>query len=220
VTSPPLLVLHEVGDPEGGAPWRSALTDAGWEGPVLAPDLPGHAGEPPPVDGNYELLDGAWLALKVLGGLDDGPKPVIVAVGTNGWAAQMLALGGRAAGVVLVDGLGGPWRSPAEWTADQRDWMRAVADDPAALAASPPGAPLDPRLRHGVVAMTSRSLAEEAAAAMPVPVLVIETPQSTADGALLGHFPASTVVEHVVDRRPADVAPAVVRWTQTLDAAT
>ncbi|MDQ1403301.1 MAG: hypothetical protein QOG03_1617, partial [Actinomycetota bacterium] len=45
----PVLVLHDVGDERGGEPWRQALGTAGWSGPVLAPDLPGHAGAPPPI---------------------------------------------------------------------------------------------------------------------------------------------------------------------------
>lgn len=105
-----LLVLHDLGAP-GGGEWAAAFAD--WPGRVLAPDLPGHNGTPPPVGGQHATGDAVYVALDLL---RDEPSHelVVVGVGHNGAAAQILALGGRAAGLVLFDGLGGPWLEPDE----------------------------------------------------------------------------------------------------------
>ena len=115
-----VLVLHDLGA-SGGGEWAAAFAD--WPGRVLAPDLPGHNGAPPPVGGQYETGDAVFVALEVLRA-EDSDELVVVGVGHNGAAAQILALGGRAAGLVLVDGLGGPWLGPVEID------TRAVRDAP------------------------------------------------------------------------------------------
>ncbi len=105
-----LLVLHDLGAP-GGGEWTAAFAD--WPGRVLAPDLSGHNGAPPPVGGHYETGDAVYVALDVLRA--EAPHElVVVGVGHSGVAAQILALGGRAVGLVLIDGLGGPWLEPIE----------------------------------------------------------------------------------------------------------
>ena len=172
----PIVVLHDIGDVEGGAAWRDAIARTGWRGEVVAPDLWGHGSAGPPVGGCYEAGDALLQLLPLLRGLD-GPPPLVVGVGVNGWAAQVLALGGRASGLVLVDGLGGPWRTAAENIATGRAWLRAISDDPAAVAPAPAGGP-DPRVRHGVPPHGSRRLALKAAASMPVPAIIVETPAS------------------------------------------
>jgi len=214
--APPVLVLHDIGDGRGGRPWRDAFVAAGWQGDVLAPDLPGHGNEPAPVDGAYELVDPAWFALKLLRPLADS-MPVVVGVGTSGWAAWMLALAGRAAALVLVDGIGGPWVTADEWITSQRARMRALIDDPAAMAPAPKKG-LDPRVRHGVTPMTDVVLARRAAAALAVPCLVVHTPSaalSMTDVAdVLRHCadPAQVQVVQAPSRAPDVVAPLVPAW--------
>ncbi|MEO1057316.1 MAG: alpha/beta fold hydrolase, partial [Actinomycetota bacterium] len=84
-----LLVLHDVGAP-GGGEWADAF--AHWPGAVIAPDLPGHNGTPPPVGGNYDTGDAVVVALDVLRESADDDL-VVVGVGHSGAAAQVLALG-------------------------------------------------------------------------------------------------------------------------------
>lgn len=202
-----LLVLHDVGAP-GGAEWAAAF--GGWPGDVLAPDLPGHNGAPPPTGGHYETGDAVYVALELLRSRTPGDL-VVVGVGHNGAAAQVLALGGRAVGLVLVDGLGGPWLGPAEVDARQREHRRRILATPAALEMPAPGAP-DPRATI-VLGAADRDFAVRAAAALAVPVLVIETPSSPTPD-------TDELVEHVGDatlvRLPARdavaVASAVESW--------
>ena len=174
----PILVIHAMGDPAGGEQWRRALTDAGWNGPVLAPDLPGHGSARAPVGGSYEYADALLTIVPLYASLDpDLPPPLVVGVGLHGWAAQVLALGGRASGLVLVDGLNGPWRTPVEQIGSWAGWVRETFDDPAATAPAPPSG-LDPRAAHVVPTHGSRRLAIKAARVMPVPALILESPQS------------------------------------------
>jgi hypothetical protein len=208
-----VLVLHDVGDPDGGARWRDALAGAGWPGRVQAPDLPGHGSAPAPVGGTYELTDALLAVLPDVPA--DGDRPVVLGVGTNGWCASVLALGGRASALVLVDGLGGPFVEPAEAMARERERLRRLADDPAAVG-PPPATGLDPRLRHGVSPLGNRPMAERVAAATTVPVLVIETPASPVDAgdraAVAGRFPAGATVVEVPAGDHDAVAAAVVDW--------
>ena len=201
----PLVVLHDVGDAGGGRPWRDAFVDAGWRGEVHAPDLPGHAGAPPPEGGQHEAADSAYVVVPLLSRL--GAPVVVVGVGVNGWTATLCGLAGKARAVVLVDGTGAPWVDPTEAIRRQRDWLRGLSDDPAALAPSPPAAALDPRLRHGLPRHGSRRLAFRAAAALPVPQLLLETPSSELppeDADALGP------VVRIADAQPATVASAVL----------
>lgn len=208
-----IVVLHDAGADDGGAPWGAALVAAGWPGAVHAPDLPGHGAAAAPTDGAYELVDAALHALPLLAALD-GEPPVVLGVGANGWAAQLLAIGGRAAALVLVDGLGGPWLDPVQAIASDRTRLRAIIDDPAAVAA-PPASGLDLRLAHGIGAQTSCDLAARAAAALTVPTLVVSSPAAAlAVGDrrdLLSHLADVTEVD-VSDLAPAGVADEVVRW--------
>jgi len=214
-----VLVLHRVGDPRGGSPWRDALGLAGWPGRVLAPDLPGHGETAAPVGGNYELVDAAIIGAGLVAGLTDTTvAPVVVGVGTSGWAAQVLALGGRAGALVLVDGLGGPWLEPAEAVARNAALLRALAQDPDAMG-PPPAAGFDPRLRHGILGQTDRPLALRAAAALEVPVLVVETPESglrreEADEVIGAFRDAHQARAATVD----DIAAATVAWAGGLPA--
>ena len=203
----PLLVLHDLGDQGGGRPWCDAFVDAGWRGEVLAPDLPGHAGASPPEGGQYEPSDSAYVVVPMLSRL--GRPALVVGVGVNGWTASLCGLAGKALAVVLVDGTGAPWITPTEAIHRQRDWLRAIADDPEALSPPAPGAALDPRLRHGLPHHGSRRLALRAAERLPVPLLLLESPASGLppdDAPLLGP------VVSIPDTRPSTVAQAVLTW--------
>lgn len=206
-----VVVLHEPGDLAGGAAWAAVFERVGVPGPVRAPDLPGHGSAPAPIGGCYELLDGAMA--EAVPGADE--PALVVGVAASGWSAQVLALGGRAAALVLVDGLGGPWLDARQRLDAGRRWLRGIADDPDALATPPPGTP-DPRAGHGVVDHGSRRLAERSAAAMPVPVLLLETPGSGLVRADVDHlatrFAAGAEVANLPDRSPASVAAAVAAW--------
>lgn len=210
----PVLVLHDVADPAGGAPWEAAFEAGGWPGPVVAPDLPGHGRRPAPTGGSYELADAAFAAVRALADAAPADPPVVVGVGLHGWAAEILALGGRAAGLVLVDGLHGPWVDPATAVEAGRRWLRSVAADPAALAAAPAGH-LDPRLEHRLVPHGDRRLAERAAAGLTVPVLVIESAASPLAAAgrdeVVGRMADATVVE-LIAGDPTAVAGATSAW--------
>jgi len=215
-----VLVFHDAGDPAGGEPWRDAFQEAEWPGAVLAPDLPGHGTERAPVGGSYELADPVLFAIRVMRTAELGEEPpVVVGVGVNGWSAQVLALGGRASAVVLVDGLNGPWVDARATIGAGRDWIRAIAADPAAVAPAPPVG-LDPRLAHGLVPHGSRRLADRAAAAMPVPVLLVETPHSllALDDVeeLAGRYKSGAAVASVPDRAPTTVAARASLWRCTL----
>jgi pimeloyl-ACP methyl ester carboxylesterase len=211
-----LLVLHDFGLGYAGGPWGDALSGAGWPGRVLAPDLPGHGDAPPSIDASYDPVDAAWLALRTVRAADLASRPIVMGVGRSGFAAQMLGVAGRAAGIVLIDGVAGPARSAVEIIADQCAWLREMADDPLAMVAPPHGAP-DPRLRHGAPGWFSRKMAEDAVRNLTIPVLVIETTSSGADDALLALFGGPLRV-HRADRDDPDaVAPLVVGWGNDLD---
>jgi hypothetical protein len=201
-----VLVLHEVGDAAGGARWRDAF---GADAEV--PDLPGHGSAPPPAGGHYELYDVVFAASDWV---DADPVDVLVGIGKSGWSAQVLAIGGRTRRLALVDGLGGPWGDAAEVIDEGVRWTQVIAADPAAVGPAPVGEP-DPRLRHGVPAMRSRRMAERAAAACPVPVLIVHTPSSPLDEREtreLAELYADARVVVLDDDEPASIADAVLRW--------
>jgi pimeloyl-ACP methyl ester carboxylesterase len=202
-----VLVLHELGS-SGGGEWADAFS--GWPGRVLAPDLPGHDGTPPPTGGNYELGDAVYVALDLV--RSEAPDElVVVGVGRNGAAARILALGGRAVGLVLVDGLGGPWLGPDEIEMRAREMRRRILTSPVAMSEPEPGV-TDPRAAM-VVGPADRDFVVRQARAMPVPVLVIETPSSPTPDTddLVGHFAQATVVRmDACD--PRRIASVVPRW--------
>lgn len=205
-----LLVLHDAGAP-GGGEWAEAFAD--WPGRVLAPDLPGHNGTPPPVGGHHEVGDAVYVALDLL--RPDPPgELLVIGVGRGGAAAQILALGGRAVGLVLVDGLGGPWLDDDQTDRAYWEMGRRILDTPAALAMPAVGAD-DPRATM-VVNAPDRGFAVRQAEAMPVPTLLIETPWSPtpdADG-LAAHF-ADATLTRLDSRDPERVATVVRSWWRT-----
>lgn len=220
MSAPALLVLHDVGDAGAGMPWREAFTAAGWARPLFTPDLPGHGSAPAPLGGAYELADPALALVPML--RDNPGRFIAVGIGANGWAAHLLALADRTCGLVLVDGLSGPWLEPREAIAGGRRLLRAVYEDPAATGPPPAQGP-DPRLAHGVLTHGSRRFAERAAESTPVPALLLETPASPvspADArAIAQRFPRGAEVLDVPDRAPGTVASAVLDWQARSDAA-
>jgi hypothetical protein len=167
--TPPLLVLHAFGDPAGGAPWRAALESGGWAGEWRAPDLPGHGAAPAPVGGFYEQTDPAVVGLRTLVDACWTDRPVVVGVGPSAVGAELLALGGRTAHLVLVDGLGPPWPVSADAAmAAEYEWLRAVAADTAT------GQP-DPRIRHGYSPRAEQRATERYRAGITTAVLAVET---------------------------------------------
>lgn len=191
--------------------WCPALERAGWSGPVHVHEHPGRTGDVPLVGGNHEVIDPAFA----LGGSDAiGSDVVVVGFGRSGAAAQLVGLGGRAAAVVTVDGLGGPFVSPAEQIGATLATMRAVLADEQAHAAPGPGM-LDPRLSHGLTAHGDEETASRMAAAMPVPMLVIETPMSAVEDAEVERIASLTVSTKLVRLGEAGataVAETLVGW--------
>ena len=203
-----LLAIHDLGA-GGGAEWAQAMRD--WPGPVLAPDLPGHGDAPMPVGGHHEAGDAAFHLVDHL----DGPQRVVLGAGHNGHVARVLALGGRATALVLVDGLGGPWLDVAGRNAALRAVRRRILHTPEALAPHhPPGT--DPRATM-VLGATDRDFTVEVCRRITVPVLVVETPASPTPDAddVAAAFPEATLAR-VDDPAPAAVAPTVIGWWSTL----
>jgi hypothetical protein len=169
----PLLVLHDLGEERGGAAWRDALVQGAWDGPWSAPDQPGHGGAPWEAD-YYEPAHLVMAPLRHL--LDTGwrERPVIVAVGASADAGELLALGGKAAGVVVVDRPCMPGDvTPDESIGADYAWLRRLADDPAAQAPAPYGR-TDPRTRLGLAPHHNPQYAARQRAAIPVPVLEVD----------------------------------------------
>lgn len=199
-----LLVLHDVGAP-GGEEWNLAF--AGWVGSVDAPDLPGHGRAPQPVGGHHEVGDAVFAVADRL----DGDPPVVLGVGANGHSARVVALGGRASGLVLVDGLGGPWLDVPARNAALRELRREVLLTPGAMEAhQPPGTDVRATM---VLPVTDRAHVVEVCSRIPVPTLVVETPASPTPDAdeISAAFPAAELVR-VGERSPVAVAEVVVSW--------
>jgi len=170
-----LLVIHEIGDRDAGRRWAELV--AAWPGPALAPDLPGHGETPPPTGGAYALADAAVYAWRSAedAGITNGDV-VVLGHASAGFAAELLAAGGRASRLVLVDALGPPWCSVDEIVEAQHRWLRALFADRPALAA-PTSVP-DPRLVHGFPPIWERGFVRELRRSVAVPVLAVETPSS------------------------------------------
>lgn len=151
--------------------WQARLEASGLTGETIAVDVDFHISE---------LADVVIDAIRAL-----GPEPreisVVVGVGAGGRAAQLMALAGRSAALVLVDGLTHRFAEPVDVIAARMEWMRRRVDGEL---------PPVPRIE-------SRSFAERAAAAVGVPTLVVETtgsesPSEVVD-ALVAAFPKATL---------------------------
>jgi pimeloyl-ACP methyl ester carboxylesterase len=170
-----LLVIHDIGDPDAGRRWTELV--AAWPGTALAPDLPGHGETPPPTGGSYALADAAVYAWRAAegAGIANG-EVVVLGHASAGFAAELLAAGGRASKLVLVDGLGPAWCTVDEIVEAQHRWLRALLADPTALA--PPASIPDPRLAHRFPPIWERGFVRDLRGSVAVPVLAVETPSS------------------------------------------
>jgi pimeloyl-ACP methyl ester carboxylesterase len=170
-----LLVIHDIGDARAGSAWQDLV--AAWPGPAMAPDLPGHGETPPPTGASYALPDAAvyaWRAAESAALTD--VDVLVLGHASAGFAAELLAAGGRASKLILVDGLGPPWLTVEEIVAGQQRFMRDLFGDPAALA--PAAAVPDPRLAHGSAPIWERDFIRDLRSSISVPVLAVETPAS------------------------------------------
>ena len=199
-----LVVIHGAGE-SGGAAWARAF--AGWPGTVHAPDLPGHGDAPMSVDGHYEPNGAIFAVAEHLA----GEPPVVLGVGVHGHPALMIALGGRACGLVLVDGLGGPWLDVAARNDGMRELRRRILATPAALEShQPPGTDVRATM---VLPQSNRDHVVRVASQVTVPTLVVESPASpTPDAsAVAATFPDASLVT-VDEPAPALVAALVLDW--------
>jgi hypothetical protein len=168
-----VVLLHDLGDPAGGAAWRSAAPPD-W----IIPDLPGHGSTPAVRTGHHDPMSAVAIARWTLAGRPNGAAAsTLVGVGHNAHAALVGAAGGDCDRVVIVDGLWGPWRAPVEEIDAFYAMLRAIAADPAATGA-PPASGLDPRARYGYGLMSSARFAQRFWGTIDQPVLAIETPRS------------------------------------------
>ena len=199
-----LVVLHDAGAP-GGGEWADAF--AAWPGTVHAPDLPGHGDAPMPVDGHYEPN----AAIFAVAGHLAGKPPVVLGVGVHGHPALMLAVGGRACGLVLVDGLGGPWLDVVARNERLRELRREILSTPAALERHhPPGTDVRATM---VLPQSNRDHVVRVASQVAVPTLVVESSASPTPDApsVAAAFPSASLVA-VGDPVPGVVARHVLDW--------
>ena len=118
--------------------------------------------------------------------------------------------------MVVVDGLWGPWRLPAEEIDAFYAMIRAIAADPAATA-PPPASGLDPRASYGYGVMSSARFAQRFWATIDQPVLAIETPRSTTPrderAERLAWFGGATTLVELDAADPATVVDAIQAWS-------
>lgn len=169
-----VVVLHDLGDPAGGAEWRAAAP-SDW----IIPDLPGHGSTPAVRTGHYDPMSAIAIARWAIAHDSDRvAHATLVGIGANAHGALVHAAGGGCDRVVIVDGLWGRWRTPAEEVDAFYAMIRAVASDPTATGPAPESG-LDPRAIYGYGLMSSASFTQRFWAAVDQRVLVIETPAST-----------------------------------------
>ncbi len=206
-----VVVLHDLGDPAGGAGWRAAApTD--W----VIPDLPGHGSTPAPRTGHYDPMSAVAIARwAIAGGATGGNESTLVGVGENAHGALVHAAGGGCDRVVIVDGLWGPWRTPAEEVDAFYAMIRGVAADAAATGPAPEWG-LDPRATYGYGVMTSADFSRRFWAAIDQPVLAIETPASATPpnerAARLGWFGGPATMVELDAKDPGTVIDAIRAW--------
>ena len=212
-----LLVVHDIGDPRGGSRWSELV--AAWPGAALAPDLPGHGETPPPTGASYALADAAvyaWRSAEDAGITTD--DVVVLGHASAGFAAELLAAGGRASKLILVDGLGPPWDTVDEIVADQHRFLRDLFADQDALA--PPGRVPDPRLAHAFSSIWESGFIGDLRSSVAVPVLAVETPASPTPpverAERLKDYPGEAQVVEAAEASSSAVAEALrsVGWLQ------
>jgi hypothetical protein len=205
-----VVLLHDLGDPAGGAVWR-AVAPPDW----IVPDLPGHGVTPATRTGHPDPMVAVAIARWAIAGARSGGAATLVGVGHNAHGALVHAAGGDCDRVVVVDGLWGPWRTPAEEVDAFYAMIRAIAADPAATGPAPTSG-LDPRATHGYGVMASARFARRFWAAIDQPVLVVETPASTTPrderAERVSWFGGATTVAELDTADPASVVAAIRAW--------
>ena len=202
------VLLHDLGDPSGGAIWRSTAP-VDW----VIPDLPGHGATPAPRTGHYDPMAAVALARWAIGG---DPDAQVIGVAGNAHSALVHAAdGGCAGGVVVVDGLWGPWRTAEQEIDVLYATLRGIVADPDATG-PPPVTGLDPRTTYGYGVMSSAHFAKRFWGVIDQPVLAIETPASTTPPGerdeRLSWFAGQTTMVELGDRSAAAVIAAVIAW--------
>ena len=206
-----VVLLHDLGDPVGGARWRS-VAPPDW----IIPDLPGHGSTPPVRTGHYDPMCAVAIARWTLTRQPNGTDAsTLVGVGCNAHSALVGAAGGDCDRVVVVDGLWGPWRPPAEEIGAFYCMIREIAADPAATA-SPPASGLNPRASYGYGVMSGARFAQRFWATIDQPALAIETPRSPTPPherlQRVEWFGGATTLVEVDAADPATVVDAIQAW--------
>jgi len=206
-----IVLLHDLGDPDGGALWRSAAPPH-W----IIPDLPGHGSTPASRTGQYDPMSAVAIARWTLAHQPHGTNAAtLIGVGHNAHSALISAAGGDCDRVVIVDGLWGPWRGPAEEIDAFYAFIRAIAADPAATA-PPPTSGLDPRARYGYGVMSSARFAQRFWATIDQPLLAIETPHSMTPRnermERIAWFGGATTLVQLGVTDPATVVDRIQTW--------
>ena len=209
-----VVLLHDLGDPAGGAGWRLAAP-AEW----VIPDLPGHGSTPATRTGHYDPMSAVAIARWTLGRNARGADAsTLVGVGHNAHAALVGAAGGDCDRVVVVDGLWSPWRSPADEIDAFYAMIRAIAAD-ADATGPPPASGLDPRATYGYGVMSSASFAQRFWGCIDQSVLAIETPRSPTPRAereeRSGWFPGPSTLIELDSADAATVVGAIRDWVET-----
>jgi len=185
----PIVVVHDVGG--SGKAWRDALTT--WPSDAVAPDLVLETA-------TGDRTDVVWLLIEQMEAWRDR-DPIIVGCGEHSLAAETFALAGWVGGLVLVDGLGGAWTTPAEQAAAHNDWLRSKLEDPNLV---------------GYPAVWVESFAKSLRANVACRVLLIETPASiTPPGEAerrAEQFARCAEVVRLDDADPARALAAVRAW--------
>jgi len=126
---------------------------------------------------------------------------MIIGCGEHSLAAETFALAGWVSRLVLVDGLGGAWTTPAQQIDAQNEWLRAKFRDPDHV---------------GYPQVWNEPFCKELRANVRCPVLVIETPASiTPDGEAerrAQQFAGRVTVMHLRSADPGAVVSAVGEW--------
>lgn len=204
-----VVVAHDFGDVDAYAAW-SVAAPSSWT--IL--DLPGHGRVPAPASGHYDPMAVATLARWSAIG-----DAVLVGERMNAHAILTAAAGGTGRGIVIIDGLWGPWVDVRTQIDVWHAAIRAIANDPAATD-PPPSGGVDPRIRYDYGIMTSAAFAQHFWAAIDQPVLAIETPRSvTPDGERkdrLSWFAGPTSLVETAAADPSVLVPVIEEWCATL----
>jgi hypothetical protein len=205
------LVMHDLGDPQGGAAWRAALPSTDWE----APDLPGHGDAPAPRHRAYDPSGPLTLARWRVAH-HGVPGSLVVGVGENAIGALLIAGGGACAAVAVVDGLWGPWPdTPEERVEVMYAQVRGVLADPGSRQA-PPSSGLDPRTAHGYALVSTPRQCRRFWGAIEIPTLLVETPASRTPveerAERASWFGGPTDLVELDSAEPRDILRAVAHW--------